>query len=126
MVKSPGGNTARSAAGMRTFLNIAQRWKLTKHEALTLLKEGDPKQWDAWRAGRTGGLSVEQIKRLSLALGIYQCLHTLLPIPERADAWIRQPNTATLFGGATALELMMSDAFGDIESVKKYLDTQLR
>lgn len=125
MIGDCHANSPNVAAGMRTFLNVAERWKLTKNETLALLNESDPSRWDAWIAGEVGGLSSEQIIRLSLTLGIYQGVNTELAIPERADAWIRRANSVDPFAGRTALALMMSGTTGDLKSVRRYLDAQI-
>jgi hypothetical protein len=57
-------------------------------------------------------------------LGIYSALQVLLPKPEAADAWIKKPNTAPIFGGRSALERMLSGQVGDLYLVRQYLDAQ--
>ena len=47
-----------------------------------------------------------------------------LPLPERADAWLRQPNTAPLFGGGSALQRMLGGQVADLFVVRQYLDAQ--
>jgi len=48
----------------------------------------------------------------------------LLPIPERADAWISKRNTAPLFGGKSALARMLGGQVSDLYVVRQYLDAQ--
>ena len=57
-------------------------------------------------------------------LGIYKALQILLPDGQAADAWIRQPNTAPMFGGRSALDRMMSGQVADLFVVRQYLDAQ--
>jgi len=45
--------------------------------------------------------------RLSYVFGIHVDLSCLLPAPGRAARWMRQPNSAALFGGGTALEYLL-------------------
>jgi hypothetical protein len=51
-------------------------------------------------------------------------LQILLPLKERADAWVRQPNAAPLFGGRSALDRMMGGQVADLYVVRHYLDAQ--
>ena len=64
------------------------------------------------------------LERLSYLLGIYKSLQILLPDPVAADAWVRRPNTALLFGGRSALERMLSGQVADLYVVREYLDAQ--
>jgi hypothetical protein len=114
---------AMSAAGVRAFNNIAQLWGLDIDQQLTLL--GDPprstyykwkKQPDATRLAR------DTLERISYILGIYKALQILLPDQKAADAWVKKPNTAPLFGGKSALERMLSGNVADLYVVRQYLD----
>jgi len=57
-------------------------------------------------------------------LGIYKALRILLPDDMAADAWVRQPNAATPFGGRSALERMLGGQVSDLFVVREYLDAQ--
>jgi hypothetical protein len=112
-----------SAAAVRAFNNIAQLWGLDIDQQLTLL--GDPprstyykwkKQPDATRLAR------DTLERISYVLGIYKALQILLPDQKAADAWVKKPNTAPLFGGKSALERMLSGNVADLYVVRQYLD----
>jgi len=50
-------------------------------------------------------------------------LEILLPDPEAADRWVRQPNAAPILNGKTALERMLH-GFSDLYAVRQYLDSQ--
>lgn len=51
-----------------------------------------------WRQGKVAPLDAHVLERLSNLFGIYAALQILLPVPERANAWIRKPNTAPFLG----------------------------
>jgi hypothetical protein len=51
-------------------------------------------------------------------------LQILLPDTQAADAWIRKPNNAPLFGGRPALERMLSGQVADLYVVRQYLDAE--
>ena len=70
-------------------------------------------------------LPQDTLERISYVLGIYRALQILLPDPERADVWVRRPNDAPLFGGASALDRMLGGQVADLFVVRQYLDAEL-
>lgn len=115
---------AAGAAALRTFFRIAQAWKLTNDEQQRLLGCSRSRFFE-WKAGKVkSGLDQAVLERLSHVFGIYSALQVLLPIPERANAWIRSPNAAPLFGGGSALDRMLGGQVADLFVVRQYLDAQ--
>jgi hypothetical protein len=111
-----------AARVLAVFFRIAERWGLTAVEQQRLLGVGKTTLF-AWKAGRIrAGLDPAVLERLSYLFRIHAALQILLPVPERADAWLRQPNRAPLFGGATALDRMLGGQVGDLMRVADYLD----
>src|SRR5690606_42051143 len=53
-------------------------------------------------------LSEHALYGIGLVLGVYKALHTLFPDPVQADGWIRRPNSAPMFDGRRALDVMLS------------------
>lgn len=111
------------AAALRSFWRLADAWKLTAAEQQTLLGVGRTTLYQ-WRQGRIGPLDRHVLERLSYLFGIYAALQILLPVPERANEWIRKPNDAPFLGGASALERMLGGQVADLYVVRQYLDAQ--
>ena len=109
---------------LRTFFRIAEAWGLTNDEQMILLGVTARSTFFKWRKEGEGLLPKDTLERISYVLGIYKALQMLLPSDEAADAWIRKPNTAPLFGGASALERLMSGNVADLYEVRRYLDAQ--
>ena len=109
---------------LRTFFAIADAWKLSAREAMTLLGLRSRSTFHVWKEGRSGPLPRDTVERLSYVLGIYKSLQMLLPSAEAADEWIRKPNAAPLFGGRSALERLLSGHVADLYEVRRYLDAQ--
>ena len=106
------------------FFRIADAWGLSTSEQQAFLGVGKS-TLAVWRSGKVkAGLDATVLERLSYVFGIYGALQILLPIPERADAWIRRPNSAPLFGGATALKRMLGGHVADLFAVHAYLNAQ--
>lgn len=109
---------------LRAFFNIADRWELNTAQQRTLLGSPPSSTFFKWKKEQAGSLSRDVLERISYLLGIYKALQILLPDPARADAWIRTPNTAPLFGGKPALERMLAGNVGDLYAVRAYLDAE--
>jgi hypothetical protein len=125
-VYPPSDVSSREAGqnALRVFFRISDAWRLTEADEMRLLNVGRC-ELSEWRAGRLQrGLDKLTLERLSHVLGIYLALHLLLPIPERANAWIRRPNAAPLFGGESALQRMRGGQISDLFVVRQYLDAQ--
>lgn len=113
-----------SAAALRTFFNIARDWGLSTGEQMQLLGLNASSTYFKWKKDPDVALSRDTLERISYILGIYKALQILLPDPAAADAWVRKHNTATLFGGRSALARMLSGNVADLYVVRQYLDAQ--
>ena len=111
------------AAGLRAFARIAEAWGLSVDEQLRLLGQPPRSTFFAWRKQPDKAhLPRDTLERLSNLLGIWKSLQILLPEPAAADAWVRQPNTASEFGGQSALDRMLAGNVSDLHAVRRYLD----
>ena len=112
-----------AAAGLRAFERIAQAWGLSVDEQLCLLGAPPRSTYFAWRKHPDKAcLPRDTLERLSNILGIYKSLQILLPGAAAADAWVRKPNSAPLFGGRSALARMLAGNVADLNLVRRYLD----
>jgi Protein of unknown function (DUF2384) len=113
-----------AAAGLKTFFRIAEAWALSTREQMVLLGSPPRATFFQWKRRKQANLARDTLERLSYILGIYKALQILLPKAEAADAWIKQPNSASLFGGKSALERMLSGNVADLYVVRGYLDAE--
>lgn len=112
-----------SSAALGAFFRIAEKWRLTPDEQIVLL--GSPARSTYFKWKKEGGLPPhDTLERISYVLGIYKALHILFPDDSLADAWIRKPNAAPLFGGRSALDLMLQGQVADLLTLRRYLDAQ--
>jgi Protein of unknown function (DUF2384) len=115
---------AKSQAALRVFFRIAQAWGLTPAQEQIVLGTSRTTLFN-WKSGAVrAGLEPVALERLSYVFRIYGALEILLPIPERANVWVKAPNNAPLFGGASALDRMLAGQVGDLKVVADYLDAQ--
>jgi hypothetical protein len=112
------------APALRTFFRIADRWRLTVDDQLTLLGGVPRSTYFKWKRRGASNLTRDLLERLSYIFGIYKALQVLLPDAAIADAWIHQPNAAVPFGGRSALDVMRSGHVTDLYVVRRYLDAE--
>ena len=125
-----GGNLDDSPAklgapALQAFFQLATVWHLTEREQMKLLGLSSQSTIQSWKADHLAEVRHETIQRISYLLGIFKAINILLPEQTKANAWVRAPNTAPLFGGRSALDHMTSGDVGDLAVVRQYLDSQL-
>ena len=109
-------------AMLRTVLNLFDKWGLRRDEKITLLGEPSDRTLQRWRAGEIGPLPRDTIYRLGDLLGIHKALRYMFTDLPRSYAWVKRPNT--VFGGKSALDIMLQGAPADISRVRAYLDAE--
>jgi hypothetical protein len=109
---------------LRTFFKLAEQWDLRIAEQRKLLGDPPESTFYKWKRQQDGVLGRDTLERISYLLGIYKALQILFPDPAQADAWLRKPNQAALFGGHSALDRMLSGNVSDLFVVRQYLDAQ--
>ena len=112
------------SVGLRAFGRIAELWHLSIAEQLTLLGLSSRSTYFKWRKEAEVRLPRDTLERISYILGIYKALQLLLPDTRAADEWVRRPNEASVFGGRSALDRMLSGNVSDLYIVRQYLDAQ--
>ncbi len=113
-----------SQSALRVFFRITQAWGLTSAQEQVILGTSRSTFFN-WKAGNVRApLEPSVLERLSYVFRIFAALEIVLPIPERASKWVHLPNTAPLFGGASALDRMLAGQVGDLKDVADYLDAQ--
>lgn len=118
----PSGSLNEFAeSGFRTYGRIADAWGLSTQERSALIGLNEVEYAAAF--ANPEGLSEHALYDIGLVLGVYKALHTIFPDPVQADGWIRRPNSAPVFDGRPALDVMLS---GDdqLAAVRAYLAAQ--
>ncbi len=110
------------AAGMRTFLAIADEWQLPVATRRTLLGDIAESTYHKWKLGDVGTPSRDQLERLSLLLGIYKALRLLFSDDATGVRWLKAHNRDPDFAGDSPLERMRRGSIEDLYAVRRYLD----
>ena len=116
-----------SGPGLRTFLNIADRWDLSQTERRLIL--GSPVRSTCldWvskaREGRDLTLSLDVLLRISAVLGVHKGLKMMVgPDAEEQRTWLRAPHDAPTFGGKPPIALLANGTLDGIMRVRRHLD----
>lgn len=117
-------NLDRGRVALRGFFNIAKMWGLTEEEQLSILGQPDRETFDAWRREDVTSVERDTLERISYVLGIFRAINTLLPDKKIAAEWVRKPNSAEIFGGASAVGRMAAGNVSDLFLIRQYLDAE--
>lgn len=122
-VMSVEARRAVTPPAIRVFLGIPQAWQMDFREQMRLL--GLPRPvWSSMTRGDRQVLPIEALKRIVLLARVFEAINMLFP-PERADAWMRASNAAPMFGGRSALDLMVEAGPPGVRAVRQYLQSEL-
>jgi len=108
-------------AMQRTVGNIFARWGVTDGEAAVILGGISAKTFRRWREGAYGRVNRDLADRLSYVIGIHRALRVIFREPANGYAWMRRPNEE--LGGGTPVELLLRGGMGDLERLRRYLDS---
>ena len=116
-------NPKLSQTALCAFFRISKDWRLDREDESVLLGQpGEAVLADWRREPDNASLPRDTLERISYLLGIHKALLALFPDAGHANAWVRRPNAAPLFGGGSALERMLAGNVCDLYVVRKYLD----
>jgi uncharacterized protein (DUF2384 family) len=111
-----------SASGLRTFLQVSDRWSLSVPQQQTLLGGVPRSTLYSWRNKEGLELSHDQLERISLVLGIWKGLRLLFAEDAAATRWLMAENSDQPFAGQSPLETMLRGSIDDLFAVRRYID----
>jgi hypothetical protein len=122
----PANRRRLSPPALRTFLAIADLWRLTEEQRRLVLGYPSRSTYHSWcrraRAHGTVTLDVDVLTRISALLGIHQALGILFPDEHAGIAWLRGPHTGLPFGGQAPIDLVTSGSQDALLTVRRFLD----
>jgi len=123
---APGGpevSEQEAHAAARAVVNLFANWNLADDEARQVLGGLPSRTWARWKAGNIGRIDRDLATRLSLLLGIHKGTRYLFGRDlQRCYACIKAQNA--VFGGRSALDVMLGGQIIDLYSVRRYLDAE--
>lgn len=76
---------------LKGFFSMAQRWQLSRSEAMTLLGLTATSTYANWKNGKTGTIPRDTLERISYLLNIDETLRHTLTSHQVINGWLRQP-----------------------------------
>ena len=123
---APDNRRRLSGPALRTFLAIADLWRLNEEQRRLVLGYPSRSTFHNWaklaREHRDITLDVDTLTRLSAVFGIHQALGVLHAEEAEGIAWLRGPHAAPLFGGQPPLALVVSGTLDGLLQVRRFLD----
>lgn len=115
-----------SAPGLRTFLAVADLWRMTEEERLRVLGSPSRSTYHGWakaaREHRDVTLDLDTLTRISAFLGIYQALLILEGDEASGLRWLRAPHGAPVFAGRPPMALVADGSQDALLTVRRFLD----
>jgi uncharacterized protein (DUF2384 family) len=112
-----------SAAAVKGFLQIIDRWQIKDPDARQLLGGISTGSYYGWKKQPKRVLDQDKLNRISLLVGIFKALNILYS-EALADAWINLPNRNPMFRGQTPLAYMIQRGQPGMVHVRQLLDAR--
>lgn len=110
-----------TAAALKAFRRLVERWSLTTQEAAALLGVSTS-TWERIKRGTWDSyLSQDQLTRVSALVGIFKGLH-LLFADDMAERWPRLENKGPLFNRSSPIDAMIAGGIPHMIEVRRYVD----
>lgn len=113
--------TDRQAIALKAFSRIADAWSLTVSEAAALADMSESTWKRARKPGFGGGLTRDQMLRLSAFIGLYKSLELYFS-PSIAGRWVKLPNRGPEFEGQRPVDAMIAGGLPRILRVRTHVD----
>lgn len=110
-----------TAVALKAFGNVMTEWGVPLNEAAALADMSESTWKRARKPGFSGGLTKDQMLRLSAVIGIYKALKLYFSDPI-AVRWMSLPNDGPLFNGARPVDTLIAEGLPQFLRVRNYLD----
>jgi Protein of unknown function (DUF2384) len=114
------------APALRTFAAIAEGWRLTEAQRLSILGLPGRSTYHLWlakaREKKSVLLPLDTLLRLSALFGIHKDLNILFGRAEEQGAWLNNAHDAPVFGGQPPMALVTNGTQDGLMLVRRYLD----
>jgi hypothetical protein len=107
-------------AMQRAIIALFSHWGVTDDQAAILLGGISVKTFRRWKKREYGNVGRDLADRMSMLLGIHKALRVIYSDTDRGYRWIGA--NSDVFGGKTALSVMLQGGSEDIRRVRTYLD----
>lgn len=114
-----------SGPGLRTFINVALRWRLSEEEQVQLLRASSVKvlrHWaEATQARQSLTLETDVLMRISVVLGLFGDLQQIIATIDEERRWLRRMNKAAPLLGRAPIEVLLNGTLENLLDVRRYV-----
>ena len=111
---------------LSAFLDIAAEWQLTfRQQTIVLGCISRPTLSRIRKAPELARISRDGLERMSCILDIHRTLQLHFLGVKPAGVWISNIGISAVFGGCTALDLMVSGSFEALYLVRRHIELQV-
>ncbi len=107
-------------AMQRAIIALFGHWGVTDDQAAVLLGGLSTKTFRRWKKREYGNVGRDLADRMSMLLGIHKALRVIYSDTDRGYRWIS--TASDVFGGQSALHIMLHGGSDDIRRIRTYLD----
>lgn len=112
-----------AASGLRTAMNIMERWGATREQMGKILRvSASTLARSKAGAGSGAKLDDDQLDRISHVLNIHAALRTLFENPANLYGFVAMPNQNGFFNGRSPLEVMSDGSFASLYETHRHID----
>ena len=120
-LNDPGRRARLTPAAVKAMVMLADKWSLRARDSGDLMGGVSNSTWHDWKLRPPKELSVDQLTRVSLLLGMHTALQSLHR-GALADEWPSRPNSHPIFGGRTPVRAMIDGGIPAMLQVRSLLD----
>jgi hypothetical protein len=117
--------TLLSGPGLRTFLNVALRLRLSEEEQVQLLRALSVEELRHWaeaaQAQQSLMLETDVLMRISAVLGLFGDLRQIIVTVDEEHRWLRGNNNAAPFLGRAPIEVLLNGTLENLLDVRRYV-----
>ncbi len=111
----------RQEVALKAFARVANAWSLTQREAAALADMSESTWKRAKKRGFAGGLTHDQMLRLSALIGLYKSLELYFSEPI-SRKWVKLPNRGPEFDSFRPVDAMIAGGLPKILRIRSYVD----
>jgi hypothetical protein len=114
----------KGRVALKAFFNITTEWSCTQTQRQILLGDIARSTLNNYAKQPALRLNRDLLERISYVMGIYKALQVLYPTRDLAARWVKAPNAALPFNGASALDFICRGSVMHLAETRRYLDAQ--
>ncbi len=115
-------NVTSNAVGLRTAINIMERWNATQDDMCRVLRVSRSSISRAKSKQESITLDEDQLDRISYVLNIHAALRTLFDNPENVTGFMSMKNHNEFFNGRTPLEVIVDGGYVGLYETHRRID----